>query len=95
MTVPFLDSVAVGRRIRAAREASEIGGAEFARRIGIEARTLYRLEGGANAPSAGVLAAIAQALGITTDWLLTGEGDGPDDHVSTVTKLTEAREVCG
>lgn len=86
----------IGSRIRSARlAAKKTIAAEFAREVGIQPHTLWRYEMGQSRPGIDVASAIAKALGVTTDWLLTGEGDGPDVHASTVNGSEPAREVCG
>ncbi len=57
--------VAIGRRLRAAREAKGWIQAELAEAIRIEPETLSRYESGARGPSVTVLAEAAKALGTT------------------------------
>lgn len=69
----------VGARIKLARETSAIepSAAAFARRVlDVDAASLWRWEHG-SVPSAERLHQIARATGVTVEWLLTGEGDGP------------------
>lgn len=86
----------IGSRIRSARlAAKKTNAAEFAREVGIQPHTLWRYEMDQSRPGIDVTSAIAKALGVTTDWLLTGEGDGPVVHgASTVAEETAAREAC-
>lgn len=82
----------IGERIVKARLAAGFTTrASLARKIGVEARSLYRLEKGLNAPSATVSAALARELGVSTDWLLTGEGRGP--HSPNVRPSESPQEV--
>lgn len=48
--------------------------------------TLIRYERGEREPDAGVLAGICLVCGVTADWLLFGQGEGP----SSTTATTEA-----
>lgn len=73
----------MGRRVAACRVFRGIGTTALAERAGISRGTLWRLEAG-QAPgiAAETLAAIAAELGVTVDYLLTGEGAGPADEES-------------
>lgn len=70
--------LAVGSRLRAAREARGWTQAELAEAIRIEPETLSRYEGGVRGPSITVLAAAAKALGTTLAALM------PSDDVAAV-----------
>lgn len=81
----------IGSRIRSARlAAKKTIAAEFAREVGIQPHTLWRYEMDQSRPGIDVASAIAKALGVSVDWLLTGEGHGP-----TMPEDEAAREVCG
>ncbi len=61
-----------------------------ARRVGIPHATLARIAAGRTPnPRAGALTRIASAYGVTTDWLLTGEGEGQTTAMTQ--DLTEDR----
>jgi transcriptional regulator with XRE-family HTH domain len=72
-----LDSVAgrIGPRIRARRIELGISLREFARRIGVSASFLSRVETGRTSPSVGTLCAMTSELGISADELLAEPGD--------------------
>lgn len=65
--------VAIGLRLRAAREAKGWTQADVAEAIGIEPETLSRYEAGVRGPSVTVLAHAAKALGTTLPALLPTE----------------------
>lgn len=85
----------LGTRVREARKARNLTQEDLAHLAGVRAGTIFRTEAEASAPRIESLAAIARALGVTTDWLLTGEGDGPGVHGLTMPEDEPAREVCG
>lgn len=63
----------IGSRIRGRREALDLTQDELAREIGVTPQHVSRIEGGLNAPSLVLLVQFARVLGVTTDYLLTGE----------------------
>jgi transcriptional regulator with XRE-family HTH domain len=64
------------RRLRAARELRELNQAELARRAGLQASAVSHFETGARKPSFDNLKRLADALNVTTDYLL-GRVDDP------------------
>ena len=62
-------------RALARRAALGLTQAQVAERAGVEWRTICRIEHARHHPRALLLLGVARALGVTTDWLLTGEGD--------------------
>jgi hypothetical protein len=68
----------VGQRIRAARLAAGYHtGLGFTRAIGAWPGTLWRNESGRSLPSPQHLIAMRKVIGVSIDWLLTGEGPAP------------------
>lgn len=59
-----------GQRIKAGRRAARMTQGELARRVGVARSTLAEYEGDEHSPSVARIAAIASALGVSTDWLL-------------------------
>lgn len=59
-------------RLRAARTAKELSQAELANKVGIHITNISRYERGENKPTTEVLSKIANALGVTTDYLMAG-----------------------
>lgn len=51
---------------------------ELAKRIGITRVSISKWESGLNQPKGRYLNDLAEALGVTVDWLLTGSGDTPE-----------------
>jgi len=73
-----MSNPSIGSRIRAAREHAGFDkGRRFAEQLGIASETLSRYEHDRAVPRGPTLARIAVECGVTTDWLLTGQGEGP------------------
>ena len=73
----------LGERISALRRARGLSQAELARRLGVSASAMGMYEQGRREPSAQTLVTIAQALGVTTDYLLTGiPGPGQEERLN-------------
>lgn len=65
----------INDRITASRQAQKMSKAELARRIGISHASVSKWESGLNQPKGRYLNDLAAALGVTVDWLLTGDGE--------------------
>ncbi len=63
----------LGRRIGALRRERGLSQAELARQLGISTSAMGMYEQGRREPSAATLVALSRTLGVTTDFLLTGE----------------------
>ncbi|ADU50253.1 transcriptional regulator, XRE family [Thermaerobacter marianensis DSM 12885] len=72
------DPVAVGNRIRAARQAAGLSVKELARRAHISPSHLSDIERGVKHPSLAVAATLAQILGRSLDWVVAGRDPLPD-----------------
>jgi transcriptional regulator with XRE-family HTH domain len=80
------DQETIGFRIRRARGYRGLGQAELARRIGLSATALSQIERGKTAdPASSIIAKIAVALEISTDFLL-----GLTDKIEKDLKAAEA-----
>ena len=66
----------LGIRIVILRISKGWSQAELAQRIGVSASAVGMYEQGRREPSLGLLVRLAQELGATTDYLLTGEAPG-------------------
>jgi transcriptional regulator with XRE-family HTH domain len=64
-------------RLRRLRTASGLTGAGLAARTGVDRTAIVHMEKGDMSPSVAVLAALAEALGVTTDHLLGLDGAPP------------------
>lgn len=77
----------LGKRLRFAREYRKVGSRELARAAGLASEShTSRIEGGREKVDVGIVAALAEALHVSLDWLVNG-GDLP---VSLVEAPAEA-----
>lgn len=70
----------IGPRIAALRREAGLSQAELARRIRVSASAMGMYEQGRREPSGEILVAMAQELGVSTDYLLTGCPKTPSDE---------------
>ena len=65
----------LGRRIAALRREQGLSQAQLASRLGISASAMGMYEQGRREPSGEMLVALGRELGVSTDYLLTGESN--------------------
>ncbi|MGE6107872.1 LexA family protein [Aeromonas sobria] len=65
----------INDRITASRQAQKMSKAELARRVGISHASVSKWESGLNQPKGRYLNDLAAALGVSVNWLLTGDGE--------------------
>lgn len=76
----FSEEIATfGDRLAGAREALGISQEGMARRLGVKLKTIVSWENDWSEPRANKLQMVAGLLNVSIRWLLTGEGDGPED----------------
>lgn len=63
----------VGERIRARREVLGLTQAELAAELSVSHQHVSAIEGGVSSPSLDLLVRVARRLGVSTDFLLTGD----------------------
>lgn len=71
----------VSDRIKLLRDLAHMSQAKFGQSIGVSAGNVGDWERGRAKPGADALLALSRHFNISIDWILTGEGKGPDDHV--------------
>lgn len=71
-----------GSRIAERRNSLNMTQAELAERLDVDPMSVSRWERGKSSPTAHVLGEVARALGVSADWILTGE-PGPVDEPRT------------
>lgn len=79
--------MAIGKRIKALREAAGLSGSELARRIGVKPPSLWEIEAGETKTiKAATLMRLSEALNADPAWLSSGRGapykmavSGPDE----------------
>ena len=74
MATPFdqQDAGSIGERIRAARKDSGLSQADLAQRIGVSQPAIAAWESGVHDPRRVVMARLADALGVSLEWLAAG-----------------------
>lgn len=65
--------IEMGRRIRARREARGLTQNALGKRLGVTFQTVSKWERGETSPEISLLAPLAEALGVSVDWLLGGQ----------------------
>ncbi len=70
----------LGQRIAALRRENNMSQAELARRLKISPSAVGMYEQGRREPSAELMVSLAEELGVTTDYLLTGRPQGRQDE---------------
>ena len=81
----------LGIRIAILRISKGWSQAELARRIGVSTSAVGMYEQGRRDPSLGLLVRLAQELGASTDYLLTGETPHSDPSVAAELPSTTVR----
>lgn len=79
-----------GGRIRAARENKGISQRELARQLGLGINQINRYELGLNDPSSTMLSRLAEALDVSTDYLV-GLSDVPQNYAAETLRPDERR----
>jgi transcriptional regulator with XRE-family HTH domain len=64
--------MSIGARIKQIR--GKVSREEFSKRIGVHAQSLYRYETGNRAIDSNVIASVCKEFGISSEWLIFGEG---------------------
>ena len=73
------ETATLGDRIAAARGAAGLSQDDLAAKLGVRATTIDAWEHDRKEPRANRLQTLCGMLGVSLGWLLTGEGDGPED----------------
>lgn len=74
----------IGRNVRRARELRELKQQDLADEINVTSQHISRIELGQAAPSVQTLLKLSQRLGVTTDYLLTGQETAPLDATGAI-----------
>lgn len=93
-----MDILAIGQRIKAAREQAHITQSELAKIIGLSTHYVSAIERGIKTPKLETFVAIAKTLGISADWLLQSELGTTvnilvSDVSATMSKLPEDTQI--
>lgn len=87
--VPMGSVQDIGQRIRSAREAAGLSQLALAVAIRMTPSVVYRWEAGATRPGRDALPRIAEALGVSEDWLLTGRDAPSGANPATLSAIRE------
>lgn len=74
-------------RLKKARTEKNISQSELAKKIGVHVTNISRYERGENKPTSEVLNKLANALGITSDYLMDGSLDDKAQNIMTDKEL--------
>lgn len=72
-----MDDTTISSRLAAARAKSGVSQEALARVVGVTSKSIYRYESGEQSPSRAVRAKLAEALGVTEQWIEYG-ADAPE-----------------
>ncbi len=76
------DAATFGDRVAAAREAQGLSQKELAKHLGVALKTLEAWENDLAEPRANKLQMMAGLLNVSMPWLMTGEGETPEELVT-------------
>lgn len=74
----------IGQRIRALRRAKKLTQVQLAKIAGVSSPAVTEWEKDSYLPKAGSLEAMANAFGVTTEYILTGKGETPTQDATNV-----------
>jgi len=80
----------LGDRIAALRKSQGLSQAELARRLQISSSAMGMYEQGRREPSLQMVVSLAQTLGVSTDYLLTGKPAVPKDSQAWAASISAA-----
>jgi len=82
---------AISERIREIRRRRGLTQAELAERLGVQQKKISDIERGRTLPNPEFLIAVRERMGVTIDWLLTGEGPQEVSEVESALSLDRGR----
>lgn len=82
----------IGTRIKTTREARGMSAAQFAKLVGVSSTAVFNWENHSMEPRTASLANIARALGVSTNYLQTGEEDDEPAFDSALVILDRAKK---
>lgn len=92
--LPNNRGMSLAERLRARRKAASLTQVELAERAGVSQSVVSRLESGATTDASwSVMAAIANALGVSADELLSGEASADGSREYTIEPSHDGRRV--
>ncbi|MCO4849212.1 MAG: helix-turn-helix domain-containing protein [Yoonia sp.] len=92
----FSDEAATfGDRLAGAREAAGHSQATLSKQLGVKTVTMQAWENDLKEPRANRLSMLSGMLGVSLVWLLTGEGDGPEEPTVLHTDDADIAAILG
>ncbi len=83
----------INDRIKELRVKNSLTQSELAQRVGLTYIQIGRYEKGKSSPSADVLGKLADALGVSADFLMNGESDKVQQQLSDLELIQQFKEV--
>jgi transcriptional regulator with XRE-family HTH domain len=93
-TKPAESTIALGKRLKAAREQAKLDQQQAAQELDVHSMTISRWERGVQAIRGEALAAVARLYGVPLDWLAEGTGKLPKRSVRPIGEKV-SRETSG
>ncbi|MCE6334787.1 helix-turn-helix domain-containing protein, partial [Acinetobacter baumannii] len=77
----------IGQRIRALRRAKKMTQMQLAKIAGVSSPAVTEWEKDSYLPKAASIEAMANAFGVSTEYLLTGKGEAPNPELTNITPV--------
>lgn len=87
------DAATFGDRLAGARDLAGMTQAQLARRLGVKKSSIVSWEEDRSDPRANRLQMVAGILNVSMIWLLTGEGDGPEEPAAEGAEPSDLAQV--
>lgn len=89
------DAATFGDRLAGARDAAGLSQAALAKQLGVKLSTMDAWENDVKEPRANRLQMLSGMLGVSLVWLLTGEGEGPEEPTALLTDDADIATILG
>ncbi len=89
------DAATFGDRLAGARDAAGLSQAALAKQLGVKLTTMEAWENDVKEPRANRLQMLSGMLGVSLVWLLTGEGEGPEEPTTLLTDDADIATILG
>ena len=89
------EAATFGDRLAGAREAAGHSQATLAKQLGVKTITMQAWENDLKEPRANRLTMLSGMLGVSLVWLMTGEGEGPEEPTTLQTDDADIAVILG
>jgi transcriptional regulator with XRE-family HTH domain len=89
------EAATFGDRLAGAREAAGHSQATLAKQLGVKTVTMHAWENDLKEPRANRLTMLSGMLGVSLVWLMTGEGEGPEEPTTLQTDDADIAVILG